>query len=254
MISWRMPRSQTSQEIAHGVTTTDTSGSFKIEFEAAGLVRARKGRANVSLSGLHRRDRRFGRNALGSTRPSRGLHRAQASLSATTGKPTTKRLNSRSRPPRWMAGSSAAEGTLKIYRLQEPAQVHRPPLGGARYRWKERRPDRRKICQIKQLAPGRSRVRARIRHGCEWRRNEAIETRGRCLSRDAGNTRPVRQESHGALAHPGPQPTTTSLAIKIPHVLAAPVGPSSPARNSRRSGAWAMTQAAPSSRVEHGAG
>ena len=40
-----------------------------------------------------------------------------------------------------------AEGTLKIYRLQEPAQVHRPPLGGARYRWKERRPDRRKICQ-----------------------------------------------------------------------------------------------------------
>ncbi len=129
--SWRMPQAQGSQEIAHGTAQTETDGSFKIEFMA---------KPDLSISLTNEPTFHFSVHAdvtdtTGETRSAdRGVHvgytALQAILSAddwqTMDKPVALKIKTQSLD----SEGQRAEGSLKIYRLQEPARVERPPLNG----------------------------------------------------------------------------------------------------------------------------
>jgi hypothetical protein len=123
------PSAEGSQEIAHGQTQTDTDGSFKIEFFA-------KPDPKVS-----EKDEAFFNfmvyadvtDTTGETRSDQrainvGFTALQATLSANDWQTADQPVELVIKTTTLDGEPQVAEGSLKIYRLKQPAQVQRPPL------------------------------------------------------------------------------------------------------------------------------
>lgn len=133
--SRRAPRWQSSQEIAHGVASTDANGLFVIEFAARpDLAVPEKDEPtfifNISADVT---------DSAGETRSAeRGITVGYTALQAVLGasdwqtvdKPVELTLTTQTLD----GEAQTAEGSLKVYRLQAPAEVQRPPLGSGHYR------------------------------------------------------------------------------------------------------------------------
>ena len=129
--SWRSPRSQGSQEIAHGSARTETDGSFQIEFTAKPDLSVSEQEeptfifqiyADVTDSSGETRSAQRGINV--------GYTALQATLSAEDWQTEDKAVELKIKTTTLDGEEQSAEGSLKIYRLKEPAQVRRPALGG----------------------------------------------------------------------------------------------------------------------------
>jgi hypothetical protein len=128
---WRGVRGNASQEIAHGTARTETDGTFKIAFTA---------KPDLSVSPTNEPTFYFTVNAdvtdpAGETRSAqRGLHVGYTALQVnitaedwqTDAKPVELSLKSATLDDE----PQKAEGSLKVHRLKEPAQVPRAALGG----------------------------------------------------------------------------------------------------------------------------
>ena len=135
--SWRMPRyQQGSQEIAHGTAETGTDGAFTIEFVAkpdASISPTNEPTFSFTVyadvtdtAGETRSDQRVvrvGYTALQSVVSAAEWQTVEKPVEVTI---TTQTLDSE---------PQVAEGSLKIYRLKEPAQVQRPQLGPHYWRY-----------------------------------------------------------------------------------------------------------------------
>ena len=129
--SWRTPRSQGSQEIAHGSVRTETDGSFKIEFTA---------KPDLSVSEQEEPTFMFQiyadvTDGPGETRSAQrginvGYTALQATLSAEDWQTEDQAVELKIKTTTLDGEEQSAEGSLKVYRLKEPAQVRRPWLGG----------------------------------------------------------------------------------------------------------------------------
>ncbi len=133
---WRpTPRVQGSQEIAHGTSRTETDGTFKIEFTA---------KPDPAVSEQDEASFNFAVHAdvtdtAGETRSAdRGVNVGFTALVATLSTAdwqTDGRAVELKIETKTLDGEAqVAEGQVKIHRLQEPAQVQRPPLGGGYWR------------------------------------------------------------------------------------------------------------------------
>lgn len=129
-----MVRAPGSQEIAHGIATTSTDGAFQVEFSAKPDPSVtEKDEASFSFSIYADVTDTAGETRSAQRSVNVGFVALQAMVSAdswqTVGKPVEVRIITTTldgEPQR-------AEGRVKIYRLKEPAQVQRAPLGGPRY-------------------------------------------------------------------------------------------------------------------------
>ncbi len=131
---WRPSRHQGSQEIAHGVATTDAGGSFPIEFLA---------KPDVSVSEKDEPTFVFRifadvTDGAGETRSADrsinlGYAALQAGLSADAWQTEARPVELNLATTTLDGEPQQAEGSLKIYRLKEPSRVQRPPLAGPEY-------------------------------------------------------------------------------------------------------------------------
>jgi len=129
---WRSSRSQGGQEIAHGSAKTETDGSFKVEFQA---------KPDLSISEKEEPTFIFQIYAVvtdsaGETRSDQrsinvGYAALMASVTAddwqTQDKPIELTLHTQTLD----GEGQTAEGSLKLHRLKQPAEVERAPLSGA---------------------------------------------------------------------------------------------------------------------------
>jgi len=128
---WWAPQRQTSQEIAHGTATTDVAGAFKVEFIAKpDLSIAEKEEPTFSYH-IHADVT----DSAGETRSAErsvnvGYTALQASVSADDWQTEDRPVQLRLKTTTLDGEGQPAEGSLKIFRLNEPAAVQRPPLGG----------------------------------------------------------------------------------------------------------------------------
>ncbi len=132
---WNPPQAQ-SQEIAHGTTTTESDGTFTVPFTA---------RPDPSVAEKDEPTFRFTiyadvTDTSGETRSDqRSVNIAftalQASMSTDSWLVTDVGVKVRISTQSPDGEPRAAKGTIKVYRLKQPAQVHRAPLAGhAAYR------------------------------------------------------------------------------------------------------------------------
>ena len=131
---WRGPAAQQSQEIAHGTATTETDGSFNIEFVA-----------KPDLSVAEKEDPTFQfsvfadvTDTAGETRSAQrvvhvGYTALRANLSAPSWLVVGKPVEVSIRTTTLDGEGQKAEGSLKVYRLKQPDKVPRAQLGGRRY-------------------------------------------------------------------------------------------------------------------------
>ncbi len=132
--SWRPPRSQSSQEIAHGTTRTETDGSFNIDFPA---------KPDLSVSEKEEPTFSFQiyadiTDSSGETRSTErainvGYTALQALLSANDWQTEDKPVEVKIKTSTLDGEGQTAEGSLKVYRLKEPAQVQRATILGGGY-------------------------------------------------------------------------------------------------------------------------
>ncbi len=132
---WRTPRHEGSQEIAHGSLTTDAGGAFTIEFIA---------KPDLSVSEkdepiFHYQVYADVTDSAGETRSDdRGVNvgytALQATLTADDWQVEDKPVELTILTTTLDDEGQTAEGALKIYRLQPPAQVQRPPLAPRYFR------------------------------------------------------------------------------------------------------------------------
>ncbi len=125
---WNPPQSE-AQEISHGSTTTDTDGKFTVAFVA---------RPAPSVSEKDEPVFHFTINAdvtdiTGETRSDQrtvnvGFTALQASMTADPWQTADKEVSINISTQTLDSAPQAAKGTVKIYRLQQPDQVYRPPL------------------------------------------------------------------------------------------------------------------------------
>ena len=160
-----------------------------------------------------------------------GYTALEAMLSAedwqTDGKPVELKLETKT-----LDGEpQVAEGTVKIYRLQAAGRkcsAAAAGIGPWRYGGEFSGGGRRGragqgFVEPEQLAVGQGGGGAGLHHGHEWRGEAVVQAGGGRLSGGAGDARPVWQEGHRASCRLQVlQPEATKLAIKIPHLLAAP--------------------------------
>ncbi len=131
---WRPQPSQGSQEIANGTAKTETDGFFKVEFFAKPDLAVLEKDEPTFVYTIHSDVT----DTTGETRSAqRGIHLGYTALSAVLSaenwqvddKPVAITLKTTT-----LDGEpQTAEGSLKIYKLKEPAKVERPSLGGNRY-------------------------------------------------------------------------------------------------------------------------
>ena len=129
---WRggPPQSQ-SQEIAHGTARTGTDGTFKIEFAAKPDPKVPEKDEPTFVFQINADVTDSAGETRSADRAIRvGYTALEAMISAddwqTDGKPVELKLETKT-----LDGEpQVAEGSVKIYALQAPAKVHRPPLAG----------------------------------------------------------------------------------------------------------------------------
>ncbi|MBI4661607.1 MAG: hypothetical protein HY735_22520 [Verrucomicrobia bacterium] len=222
--SWRMPRPQTSQEIAHGAAQTDSAGSFQIEFLAKPDLSVPEQDEPTFAFQIHADVT----DPAGETRSAQrtihvGYSALQASLSADEWQTEKKAVELKIRTTTLDGEPQPAEGTLKIYRLVGPAQVQRAPLGGVYPRW-----ERGSAQQTEDLS-----------NPNHWPLGDVAAQQGFATGAEGGA---ALQFQLGAGAYRAMletqdqlgkkvtarwpimvlKPDAAKLAVKIPHLLAAP--------------------------------
>ncbi len=127
--SWRRPQAQGSQEIAHGSTTTAADGTFSIEFVAKPDPKVDpKSEATFTFS-VHADVT----DSAGETRSDQrtvnvGFVALKAALSVDDWQTENQPVEVKIRTTTLDGEPQSAEGSLKVYHLQAPERVHRPPL------------------------------------------------------------------------------------------------------------------------------
>ena len=199
-----IPRGSESQDIAHGATVTGADGTFRIEFVAKpdpqvdekseATFRFRVYADVTDPAGETRSDDRtinVGFVALSA--------RVEANDWQTVEKPVELTVHTET-----LDGEpEKAEGSLKVYRLQQPRPGPSRPSGG--HAWERASEQRRQTrapghVQPGQLAARPDGPRKGLDHGRGRQGQGANQSGRRPLSRAPGNARPFRQESHGPSA------------------------------------------------------
>jgi len=218
-------RAQASQETAHGTARTETDGSFMIEFIA---------RPDPSVSEKDEASFSFVihvdvTDPSGETRSAErsvnvGFAALAANLSAADWQTDDKPVEVRIQTTTLDGEAQAAEGSLKIYRLKEPAQAQQPPLGGD---WYYSRGGDADAPKLDMSNPN------------NWELADAIAVKGFTTDAEGKSTIPFNlgvgvyramletQDRFGKkvtarLPVQVLKPSETKLAIKVPHLLAAP--------------------------------
>jgi hypothetical protein len=132
---WRpTPRVQASQEIAHGTATTEPNGIFQIEFFAKpDPAVSEKDEASFAFSIYADVTDTAGETRSAQRSINVGFTALQATLSADEWHTMDKPVELKIRTTTLDGEAQTAKGTVKIYKLKEPAQVQRAPLGGPGY-------------------------------------------------------------------------------------------------------------------------
>ncbi len=226
---WRPQPSQGSQEIANGTAKTETDGSFKVEFFAKPDPAVLEKDEPTFVYTIHSDVT----DPTGETRSAqRGIQLGYTALSAslsaedwqTDDKPVALTLKTTT-----LDGEpQAAEGSLKVYRLKEPAKVERPPLGGG-YRYQNIRRGGKMITEPK---PDPANVNS-------WELGAVAAEKGFTTGKDGKLELPFKlgvgayrvivetQDRFGKkvtakLPLQVLKPSDTKFAIKIPHLFTAP--------------------------------
>ena len=130
-LCWWMPRGGNSQEIAHGSTTTESDGSFKIEFVAKpDLSVSEKDEPVFQYSVTAEVTDTTGETRVGDRTVNVAYTALRASMSApqwlTAEKPVEVTISTTTHD----GEGQKAEGAVKIYALKQPAKVQRPKAQG----------------------------------------------------------------------------------------------------------------------------
>ena len=133
---WSSYRGNASQEIAHGIERTETDGTFKIEFIA---------KPDLSVSPTNEPTFQFSifadvTDSAGETRSAQrgiqvGYTALQINITANDWQTEEKPVELTLRSATLDGEPQPAEGSLRIYRLKQPDQVQRAPLGGGWRDW-----------------------------------------------------------------------------------------------------------------------
>ncbi|MBI3418239.1 MAG: hypothetical protein HY043_23360, partial [Verrucomicrobia bacterium] len=133
--SWRSPRTQASQEIAHGTATTSADGAFQVEFFAKpDPAVSEKDEASFTFSVYADVTDTTGETRSANRSVNVGFAALTANLSADDWQIATKPVELKILTTTLDGEPQAAEGSVKIYRLKEPARVQRAPLNEGYWR------------------------------------------------------------------------------------------------------------------------
>jgi hypothetical protein len=221
--SWRRPQAQGSQEIAHGTARTETDGSFTVEFVAKPDLSVAEKDEPTFLYHIYADVT----DGAGETRSAQrtinlGYTALQATLNAADWQTDDKPIALTIRTTTLDGEPQVAEGSLKIYRLKEPAQVQRPALAGVYYRGYEPAAAREDLSSPNNWPLGD----VLAEHGfttdaegnAKWQLNlEAGVYRAMLETQDRFGKKVTAQWPIQVL-----KPDAAKLAIKIPHLLEAP--------------------------------
>ncbi len=230
---WRggWPQSQ-SQEIAHGTAKTGTDGSFKIEFAAKPDPKVPEKDEPTFVFQINADVTDSAGETRSADRAIRvGYTALEAMISAddwqTDGKPVELKLETKT-----LDGEpQVAEGILKVYELQAPDKVQRPPLAGHEP-WRGRG-------KFGGRAEGEDTPSKDLSNPNNWPLGKVVAEKGFTTDTNgvaklsfklaAGAYRAVLETQDrfgkkvtGRLPVQVLQPEATKLAIRIPHLLAAP--------------------------------
>jgi uncharacterized protein YfaS (alpha-2-macroglobulin family) len=221
--SWRMRSVSASQEIAHGTATTETDGTFKLEFVAKPDPKVSpEDEASFSFSIFADVTDTAGETRSAQRSINVGFTALQTTLSVgdwqTEDKPVEVGINATT-----LDGEpQTAEGSVKIYRLKQPETVHRPYLG-----------------EISSYRPGPTPEAPDLSDPNWWELGDVVEEKGFTTDTNGmakfssklgtGVYRAMleTQDRFGKKVTARQQirvlkPDDTKLAIKIPHLLDAP--------------------------------
>jgi len=127
--SWRGPRVQGSQEIAHGTGRTATDGSFTVEFTARPDPQVSENdEASFSFTLFADVTDTTGETRSAERSVQVGFTALTATLSAEEWQTTTNAVELKVSAATLDGEPQVAEGSVKIYRLQDPARVQRARL------------------------------------------------------------------------------------------------------------------------------
>lgn len=130
---WRQPRTD-SQEIAHGYTTTAVDGTFKINFLAKPDPSVAEKDEPIFHYSIHADvTDTTGETRSGNTTVDVGYTALQAALNTDEWQTPDKAMDLAIRTTTLDGEAQTAEGTVKVYRLQQPDKVQRAELGGHHY-------------------------------------------------------------------------------------------------------------------------
>jgi hypothetical protein len=126
---WRPMPSQPAQEIAHGFAVTAVDGSFKVPFVALPDLKVSPKDEPIFRYTVHADvTDSAGETRTGSKTVNVGYTALQAELTAPPWLTSAKEVEVSARTTTLDGEGQAAEGTVKVYRLKQPDQVHRAPL------------------------------------------------------------------------------------------------------------------------------
>jgi hypothetical protein len=221
--SWRMRGVSTSQEIAHGTATTETDGTFKIEFVAKPDPKvSEKDEASFSFSIYSDVIDTAGETRSAQRSINVGFTALQATLSVGNWQTEDQAVELNISTTTLDGESQQAEGSVKIYRLKQPDKVHRPYMG-----------------EISDYRPGPTPENPDLSDPNWWELGEVVFERGFTTDTngyvkpssklDVGVYRAMleTQDRFGKKVTARQQirvlkPDDTKLAIRIPHLLDAP--------------------------------
>jgi uncharacterized protein YfaS (alpha-2-macroglobulin family) len=128
--SWRRRSVSASQEIAHGTATTETDGTFKVEFIAKPDPKvSEKDEASFSFAIYADVTDTTGETRSAQRSISVGFTALQATLGAGDWQTEDKPVEVRITTTTLDGEPQTAEGSVKIYRLRQPDKVRRPYMG-----------------------------------------------------------------------------------------------------------------------------
>jgi uncharacterized protein YfaS (alpha-2-macroglobulin family) len=219
--SWRVRQIGASQEIAHGTATTGTDGTFTIEFVAKPDPQvAEKDEATFSFSIYADVTDGAGETRSANRSVNVGFVALRAMVSADDWQVEEKPVELKISTTTLDGEGQTAEGVVKIHRLKEPAQTQRPDMGEiSHYRRGPKDPDQSDpnnwelgdVVEQKGFttdAEGKAKLEFKLGTGAY---RAMLETQDR-----------FGKKVTGRLALRVLKPSDTKLAIKIPHLLAAP--------------------------------
>ncbi len=131
---WMPPQSGNSQEIAHGTTVTDAGGAFSVEFGAKPDVKVpQESEPTFRYTVYADVTDTAGETRSASQTVSVGYTALSAKMTAANWLTEDEPVDIRVRTTTLNGVDQPAKGTIKIYSLKQPEKVRRPALSGNRY-------------------------------------------------------------------------------------------------------------------------